>query len=74
MGYSPWSHKESNTTEQLTLSLHATFEWQVKCFASCCLTSVLMPLSHYTIAPLFSIPDKRKWWLSYFSSSGGDEK
>ena len=22
MGYSPWGHKESDTTEQLSLSLH----------------------------------------------------
>ena len=25
MGYSPWGHKESNTTEQLTLSLSFLF-------------------------------------------------
>ena len=28
MGYSPWSHKESDTTEQLALSLH--YVWK-KC-------------------------------------------
>ena len=26
-GYSPWSHKESNTTEQLTLSLSLVVQW-----------------------------------------------
>ena len=26
-GYSPWSHKESDTTEQLTLSLSLVIQW-----------------------------------------------
>ena len=26
-GYSSWGHKESDTTEQLTLSLHTSFLW-----------------------------------------------
>ena len=49
MGYSPWDHKESNTTEQLTLSLflmvilYLSFEITVKLF--------MQQLHHFTFPP-----------------------
>ena len=48
MGYSPWYHQESDTTEQLTLSPHRGLSLARGLDSSCQVTRAMGPLGSFT--------------------------
>ena len=67
-GYSSWGHKESDTTEQLTLSLHTSFLWLFFGYTQGCRGAYIQPLFANN---LFLLDLPLLWFLNMASFPAG---